>query len=85
MHKGDGDADEALVKLCHGNETYMFSGQATLQKFLVVTGILMVPIMLFGKPLLFILNRRRMAQRISSDGERLLGQIFLIFVALTLP
>jgi len=73
LFKGGGDADPALVDLCHGNETYMFTGQGTLQKFLVVTGVLMVPIMLFGKPILFIINRRRMAQRPATDGERLLG------------
>ena len=71
--KGDGDADEALVELCHGNETYMFNGQANLQKFLVVTGILMVPIMLFGKPILFILNRRKLARRQAMNREMLLG------------
>jgi V-type H+-transporting ATPase subunit a len=73
LFKGDGDADPTLVKLCHGYETYMFRGQGTLQKFLVIMGVLMVPIMLFGKPILFILNRRRMAQRPATDGERLLG------------
>jgi len=72
LFKGGDDADQALVDLCHGNETYMFSGQGTLQKFLVIFGVLMVPIMLFGKPILFILNRRRMAQRPATDGERLL-------------
>ena len=51
----------------------MFRGQGTLQKFLVVTGVLMVPIMLLGKPILFIIERRRMAQRPAADGERLLG------------
>ena len=71
--QGDGDADPKLVELCHGYETYMFRGQGTLQKFLVVTGVLMIPIMLFGKPILFIIERRRMAQRPAADGERLLG------------
>jgi len=73
LFKGDGDADPKLVELCHGYETYMFRGQGTLQKFLVVTGVLMIPIMLFGKPILFIIERRRMAQRPAADGERLLG------------
>jgi V-type H+-transporting ATPase subunit a len=73
LFKGDGDADPKLVELCEGYETYMFRGQGTLQKFLVITGVLMVPIMLFGKPILFIIERRRMAQRPATDGERLLG------------
>ena len=51
----------------------MFTGQGTLQKFLVIMGVLMIPIMLFGKPILFILNRRRLARRPATDGERLLG------------
>ena len=31
-------------------EIFMFPGQAGFQKFLVVYGLLMVPVMLFGKP-----------------------------------
>ena len=31
-------ADAELHKTCQGYETYMFTGQATLQKFLVITG-----------------------------------------------
>ena len=35
--------------LGQGYETYMFSGQDTLQKFLVIVAVLMIPIMLLGK------------------------------------
>ena len=37
------------IILGQGYETYMFSGQDTLQKFLVIVGVLMIPIMLLGK------------------------------------
>jgi len=47
---------------CHvGNkylEVYMYPGQAGLQSFLVMFGVLMIPIMLLGKPA-FILYQRR--------------------------
>merc|ERR1719323_1416255 len=39
-------------------DIYMFSFQETLQKVLVITGVLMIPVMLLGKPL-YILNKRR--------------------------
>jgi V-type H+-transporting ATPase subunit a len=32
-------------------EVFMYPGQGSFQKFLVVAGVLMVPIMLMGKPL----------------------------------
>ena len=37
------------IILGKGYETYMFSGQDTLQKFLVIVAVLMIPIMLLGK------------------------------------
>ena len=40
-------------------ENYMYSGQAGLQKFLLFFGILMVPIILFGKPLHLMYTRRQ--------------------------
>ena len=47
------EVDEKLVA-CRVDgfnyDIYMFPGQAGLQKFLIVYGLLMVPIMLFGKP-----------------------------------
>merc|ERR1719153_1459440 len=47
---------------CHSNdkylEIYMYPGQAGLQSFLVMFGVLMIPIMLFGKPA-FIMYKRR--------------------------
>merc|ERR1719394_1927310 len=39
-------------------EVYMYPGQAGLQSFLVMFGVLMIPIMLLGKPA-FILYQRR--------------------------
>ena len=71
--------DAKLSEVCQGPdgqqyEVYMFAGQQTLQKLLVVIGVLMVPIMLFGKPINIIINRRRRrAQRLLSDEERLLA------------
>ena len=48
------DVDPKL-EACHENgmnyEIYMYPGQGGLQKFLVITGVLMIPIMLLGKPL----------------------------------
>ena len=38
-------------------EIYMFAGQETLQKALVLTALLMIPIMLFGKPLYILWHR----------------------------
>lgn len=50
----EADIDDKL-KDCHVNgrnyEIYMYAGQGGVQKFLLVTGALMVPIMLLGKPL----------------------------------
>merc|ERR1719352_1538903 len=50
---------------CHSNdkylEIYMYPGQAGLQSFLVLLGVLMTPIMLFGKPA-FIMYKRRQRQ-----------------------
>merc|ERR1712020_494354 len=63
------------MQVCgHGNETWMFGGQHELQQFLVLAGVMMVPIMLFGTPIHKVLTKRRRAQRMASDGERLLGE-----------
>ena len=51
-------------------EIYMYHGQEYLQKFLVCTGVLMVPIMLLGKPL-HILYKRRQRQYNNMDDELL--------------
>ena len=69
------DPDEKLVAICKGYETYMFGGQKQLQTFLVLTGVLMIPIMLLGKPLHQLMTRRRRSARSrqATDGERLLG------------
>merc|ERR1719228_1891796 len=39
-------------------EIYMYPGQDIVQKMLVIIGVLMVPIMLFGKPIYIMCNRR---------------------------
>lgn len=62
------------MEICQGYETYMYPGQAQVQKFLVVMGVLMIPIMLFGKPVHKLISKRREAQRTSSDNERLLAE-----------
>ena len=67
------DPDPKLEALCHGFETYMFTGQRQVQMFLVLTGVLMIPIMLFGKPLHQYFNQRRRASMPDTDGERLLA------------
>jgi len=46
-------------------EIYMYPGQELLQKVLVITGVMMVPIMLFGKPLYTLYKRR--SQRIAYE------------------
>ena len=38
-------------------EIYMFAGQQTLQMALVLTALLMIPIMLFGKPFYILWQR----------------------------
>ena len=43
-------SDPALAEICKGYEQFMYGGQYGIQMFLVVIGVLMVPIMLFGKP-----------------------------------
>jgi len=56
------DIDAKLDK-CHTNdmfyEIYMYPGQAGVQKALLFFGVLMVPIMLLGKPLHILYNRRQ--------------------------
>ena len=70
------DPDEKLVAICKGYETYMFGGQKQLQTFLVLMGVLMIPIMLLGKPLHQLMGKRRRLARArqATDGERLLGE-----------
>merc|ERR1712172_93700 len=55
------DHDKNLLDCKVGDQifdVYMFSFQQKLQQVLVITGVLMIPIMLLGKPL-YILNKRR--------------------------
>merc|ERR1712227_471009 len=44
-------------------ENYMYPGQQSIQKILLVFGVLMVPIMLFGKPFYIMYNRRQTRYR----------------------
>lgn len=65
--------DEIDVKLdkCHANgmwyEIYMYPGQAGVQKSLLFFGVLMVPIMLLGKPLHILYNRRQRRNNANND------------------
>lgn len=43
-------SDPKLHAICQGKEIYMYPGQHGIQMFLVVIGVLMIPVMLFGKP-----------------------------------
>jgi len=59
----EADVDVKMVK-CHealNYDIYMYAHQSGLQKFLLFSGVLMIPVMLLGKPL-FILYRRRQAR-----------------------
>ena len=44
-------------------EIYMYPGQAGLQSFLTLLGVLMIPIMLLGKPCFILWRRRQRAAR----------------------
>jgi len=74
------EADVDLkLEACHvkndlNYDIYMFWGQPGLQKFLLLTAVLMIPIMLLGKPLYILYTRRQQASRYSEfDNETLLG------------
>jgi len=73
----EADVDENLKK-CHVNgmnyEIYMYAGQAMVQKALVLTGVLMVPIMLLGKPLHKLYRKRQEAARRGTMRDDLLGE-----------
>jgi len=64
--------DGCHVKNGLNYEIYMFHGQDGLQKFLVLIGVLMIPIMLFGKPAFIMWQRRQRAARYGSLGDELL-------------
>merc|ERR1719228_1100966 len=72
MKKADVD-----VKMdgCHTDLNYeieMYPGQMVLQKGLVFVGVLMIPVMLFGKPLFIMYQRRQRTARYRSLGDELL-------------
>ena len=66
------EVDKHMDK-CHvGKMTYewfMFPGQETLQPILVIIAVLMIPIMLLGKPLTILWRRRQMRQHYASINE----------------
>ncbi|XP_043512833.1 V-type proton ATPase 116 kDa subunit a1 isoform X2 [Frieseomelitta varia] len=47
---------------------YMYPGQFILQKMLFGLALLCVPVMLFGKPLLFLFRKKRQERRIVGNG-----------------
>ncbi len=64
--------DEALQKICKGYETFMYPYQYQIQMVLVVIGVLMIPLMLFGEPVYnLVIARRHQPQE--EDAEQLLG------------
>lgn len=70
------DRDDKLHAICKGYEIFMYPGQDLVQKLLVVLGVLMVPVMFFGKPIYTVvgrLRRRRLYINIESDGEQLIS------------
>ena len=54
-------------------EIYMFAGQETLQKALVLTALMMIPIMLFGKPFYILWQRRQRPPNYANIEEEGLG------------
>lgn len=53
----------------HDNcDLYIFEFQPTLQMILVVVGVLCIPVMLFGKPIYIILQRKK-KQNMQSNGD----------------
>eukprot|EP00092_Neocalanus_flemingeri_P001102 GFUD01001175.1.p1 GENE.GFUD01001175.1~~GFUD01001175.1.p1 ORF type:complete len:874 (+),score=218.49 GFUD01001175.1:2161-4782(+) len=68
------DVDIKMDK-CHTSlnyEIYMYPGQDELQKMLLLIGVLMVPIMLLGKPLFIMYRRRQARARYDSLRDELL-------------
>ncbi|XP_011349004.1 V-type proton ATPase 116 kDa subunit a isoform X3 [Ooceraea biroi] len=49
-------------------ESYMYGGQAGLQKFLVVVAVLCVPWMLLAKPIMMMRNRRKQHYQLNNHG-----------------
>eukprot|EP00095_Tigriopus_kingsejongensis_P004409 snap_masked-scaffold93_size381549-processed-gene-2.18 protein:Tk04409 transcript:snap_masked-scaffold93_size381549-processed-gene-2.18-mRNA-1 annotation:"vacuolar proton translocating atpase 116 kda subunit a" len=66
------DPDPKLVSICKGRETFMYPGQYYVQVFLVLSGVLMVPIMLFGKPVYTVLTRRARRRNYEPMADQLL-------------
>merc|ERR1719244_1875548 len=71
--------DETMVN-CHVDghnyDIYMFRYQRQLQMALVVLGVLMIPIMLFGKPLYILLTRYSRRRNYNTIQDELLEEEF---------
>ena len=72
------DPHDPKLEKCRVNnfnyEIFMFPGQETLQKVLVLTALMVIPIMLFGKPLYILwqrIQRRRNYASIEEEGQDL--------------
>jgi len=70
------DPPDETQKLCHVDgvnyDVYMFGFQHQLQMVLVVTGVLMIPIMLLGKPLYILWKRKQKRTHYDTIREGLL-------------
>merc|ERR1711974_522365 len=56
------DHDEELINCVSDGiptDLYMYRGQETFQKILVIVAVLMIPVMLFGNPVYTLITRRR--------------------------
>jgi len=74
MKKADVDLkmDKCHVPPNSNYDIYMYPGQDGLQKFLLGFGVIMVPVMLLGKPLFIMYRRRQTRARYGSLRDELL-------------
>lgn len=61
-------------------DPYMFEFQHTVQITLVVVAVIMIPIMLFGKPIMFKLTHGKKAKRGSTVSEIIFPQCFKMVI-----
>jgi len=68
----EADVDPKL-SACHvpgiNYDIYMFPGQEAIQKFLLFTALLVVPVMLLGKPVFVVIKRRAASSRRGQGGD----------------
>ncbi|XP_040567897.1 V-type proton ATPase 116 kDa subunit a 1 isoform X2 [Lepeophtheirus salmonis] len=67
--------DPKLEALCQGKETYMFDGQRELQQVLLIFGLLMIPVMFFGKPIKILVSSFLRRSNYSSIGDETETQV----------